>query len=238
MRISDRAVVLRVVKHGDSKRIIRLFSLRYGTLNVMTRVSKNPSSRVRTAVIMPLHFIEAVIILRSNRDIHQLTEAVCYRSGPEIYSSSSRLQVAQFINEVLLKALTEQPANPELFRFIESSLAGLADPDCNLRDVHLHFMKGLAEGLGFAPQNNFDADNRFFDCREGRFSTESFPFPLGLNEKESELMAQFLSTPAGGGQFSKEQRKELLQALLAYFAMHVPAFQGLRSPDVLQEISI
>jgi DNA repair protein RecO (recombination protein O) len=235
MRVSDKAVILRSVSHGDSKKILKLYTQTHGTLSAVARVGRSNTSQVRSSTIMPLHFIEGIFSMKQNRELHQLTEASCYLSFPAIHVSPAKLSLAQFMNEVLLKTLQDHPANPELFSFVEATLRSLNDSESGYLQSHLFFMRELCSYAGFEPQNNRDRDNIYFDCREGRFGMIDIPFPMGLNENESKLFSEFLK--AGPDQvYSLSERRQLLDILMAYYAMHLPGFSGLRSLDVLREL--
>lgn len=236
MRVSDKAIVLQAIKHGDKKLILKLYTQNHGLITAGVTIGKSPSSKIRNSTVLPLSLIEAEFVIKQNKEIHPLTEASCYTIHSNLHTSIAKLSIAQFINEVLIKALKEHQGNANLFEFIEVCLKYLNDAEENYTNLHLYFLIELTKYLGFEPQNNFNAQNKFFDCREGQFSSLSLVPPLGLSKEDSFLFSEFLKINALSTNFSNQQRQSILEALLAYYRFHVPNFNTLKSMEVLKEV--
>jgi DNA repair protein RecO (recombination protein O) len=235
MRISDKAVVINAVKYADKKQIVRIYTRTHGLVTVSAIPGHSPQSKIRTASLLPLTFIDAVYSGRPNRDIQNLRECSVYFS-PHLTGDISKLAIAQFINEVLVKALKEQSPNSRLFDFIEHCMDLLNRAESGFADLHLYFMLELSKHSGFDPQNNFSADTPCFDCREGMFSEHCLPFPIGFDTRDSALFASFLNSSFMGRQWSGVERQHILECLIAYYSFHVPSFQELKSVAVLKEV--
>lgn len=236
MRISDKAIVLQAVKHGDKKFILKLYTQNHGVITVAASVGNTSSSKIKTSSILPLSLVEVQLTVRQNKEIHQLNEASCYSVHAEISTSLSKLSIAQFLNEILIKTLKEQSGNAHLFEFIETCLKFLNDSENNFTNLHLYFLSELTKYLGFEPQNNFSPQLPYFDCREGKFSSSNLAFPLGLNKEESFLFSEFLKINVLKTNISHAQRQTLLEILLAYYRVHLPNFNELKSLEVLKEL--
>jgi DNA repair protein RecO (recombination protein O) len=215
MRLSDKAIVLQAIRHGDKKYILKLYTRGHGLLTVAAAAGKSPSSKVRPAALLPLSLLNAELIVRENHEIHRLTEASVYYVNENIGTSVARLAVAQFLNEVLIKTLKEQQANPPLYDFTVNIIQFLNEAEGGYQNLPLHFLLQLARQLGFEPHNNFSAENPFFDCREGQFTPMSLSFPLGLNREDSRIFSEFLGADVLRTRFARDQRQVLLDTLLA-----------------------
>lgn len=236
MRVSDKAIVLQSIKHGDNKYILKLYTEHNGLLTVAASVSKSPSAKVKSSNILPLSLVNIELILKQNKEIHQLTEVSCYSIHTNISGSLQRLSIAQFLNEVLIKTLKEQSANAHLFEFIETCFKFLNDGESGCENLHLYFLIELTKYLGFEPQNNYNSTTPYFDCREGRFTQMSLALPLGLNKEDSLLFWEFLKINCLKEKISNVQRKILLESLLAYYRLHIPGFNEVKSLEVLKEV--
>jgi DNA repair protein RecO (recombination protein O) len=236
MRVSDKAIVLQAIKHGDKKSIVKLYTRDHGSLTTVAYVGKSPSSKIRASSILPLSLVDVELLLKQNKEIQQLTEAGCYYVGNGISQSMSKLAIAQFLTEILTKTLKEQGANPHLFEFIETCIKYLNDSEENYVNLHLYFLMELSKYLGFEPQNNYSPSQCYFDCREGRFSGLGLTMPLGLNAEDSKLFSEFLKINCLKVSIDNARRKTLLEILLAYYKLHVPVFHEMRSLEVLREI--
>lgn len=236
MRVSDKAIVLQCIKRGDNKFILKLFTQQNGLITAAATVGKSPSSKIKSSHIMPLSLIDAEFILKQNKEIQQLTETSGYHSNPGISQALSKLSIAQFINELLIKCLKEQQPNSHLYIFIETCLKFLNDSEEDFVNLHLYFMMELTKYLGFEPQNNFSVQESFFDCRNGNYTSMSLAFPLGLGKEDSILFSEFLKINSLKTKLSNVQRRTLLDILLAYYRLHIPGFNEIRSLEVLKEV--
>lgn len=236
MRVSDKAIVLQTVKHGDNKFIVKLYTHGHGLVTAVAVAGKSPSSKIKHGHLLPLNFIDAEFVLKQNREIQQLTEASCYQGNPGLPGSIAKLSIAQLMNEVLIKCLKEQQPNQHLFEFIETCLGYLNNSEEDFMNLHLYFLVELTRYLGFEPQNNFTDHNPYFDCRNGSFIPLSLAFPLGLNQEDSILLSEFLKINVLTARISNRQRKALLDFFIAYYNLHVPGFNDIRSLEVLKEV--
>ena len=237
MRVSDKAIVLQQIRHGDRQSIVRLYTYHHGLVTVIASAGRSASSRIRASQLLPLTLLEVNFTLRENHELHRLSEASCYYVHDRLAGSLPKLSIAQFMNEVLLKTIREQTTNPALYDFIEGCLNYLNDSEKDFQNLHLYFLRELARHLGFEPHNNYHpTEAPFFDSREGAFSMVSLTFPLGLGKQESALLSRFLSANPLRESLPAADRAWLLDFLLAYFRLHVAGFNELRSLEVLREL--
>lgn len=236
MRVTDKAIVLQAIKYGDKKLILKLYTKHNGLLTVATSVGNSPSSKIKASIIFPLNLLDVQITSKQNKDVQQLTEASCYYINTNISNSISKLTIAQFLNEILVKSLREQPANTNLFEFIEGCLKYLNESENEHMNLHVYFLMELTKYLGIEPNNNFSETNLFFDCREGQFTSGQLIFPMGLDNEESYLFSEALKINCLTEKLSNKQRQKLLEILIAYYQMHVPGFNQIKSLEILKEV--
>lgn len=236
MRVSDKAIVLQSIRRGDNKFILKLFTRQNGLITAAATVGKTQSAKIKASHVMQLSFIEVQFILKQNKEIQQLTETAGYYNTGSISQSLDKLAIAQFLNEILIKCIKEQVHNVHLFEFIETCIKFLNESDEVYHNIHLYFLIELTRYLGFEPQNNYTTDYCYFDCRNGSFTSISLAFPLGLSQSESQLFSDFLKVNSLQVRFSNQQRRNLLDILLAYYRLHIPGFNELKSIEVLKEL--
>jgi DNA repair protein RecO (recombination protein O) len=236
MRVSDKAIVLQSIKYGDKKHILKLFTRQNGLVTVTCIPGSTPSSKIRSAVVLPLSLLDVELITKQNKDVQQLTEASCYYVNTSVSSSISKLGIAQFINEVLLKSLKEHTTNTSLYDFIEGCLRYLDESEEDPVNLHVYFLIEFTKFLGIEPSNNHSPATPYFDCRDGRFGGASLAFPIGLDRDDSSLFSAFLKINCLDEKLSNTQRKRLLDILMAYYQLHLPGFTHIKSLDVLHEV--
>lgn len=236
MRVTDKAIVLQTIRYGDKKNILRLFTRNHGLVSATCILGSSPSSKIKSSAVLPLSLLDVELITRQNKDVQQLTEASCYYLTTNIFPSISKLSIAQFLNEILLKSLKEQAANTSLYDFIESCLKFLNESENDHMNLHVYFLMELTKYLGIEPSNNYSLHDLYFDCRDGRFSPVSLAFPLGLDKEDSRLFSEFLKINCLSEKLSNHQRQRLVSILIAYYQVHMPGFNEVKSLEVLREV--
>lgn len=186
---------------------------------------------------MNMNLVEMEFVLKQNKEIQLLTEANCIHIYSSIHKDMHKLSILQFINEVLTKTVREQAPQEDLFDFVWDSLVQLDTMNESVSNFHHYFLIELLKYFGFDPVNNFDDDNKYFDCREGKFSGVEFPGPLGLNEFSSALLNKALSSDIITLKLNNAQRSDLLESLLSYYRIHIPGFNELKCLEILKEIA-
>ena len=236
MRVSDKAIILQAIKYGDKKYILKLYTWHNGLVTVAAAVGKAASAKIKSGSILPLSLVEVQLVLKQSKEVHQLSEATCYSIYDNIHQSLSKLSIAQFINEILIKSLKEQHGNAHLFEFVETCLKFLNNTEKDYENLHLYFLTELTKYLGFEPHNNYAPQLPYFDCREGRFSALAMALPLGFNREDSLLFSEFLKVNVLKEKITNARRQRLLEILLAYYRLHVPGFNEVKSLEVLREV--
>lgn len=237
MRISDKAIVLQAIRYGDRKYILKLYTRDHGLLSVSAITGSSSKSKLKPAMILPLSLLEIELIIKQNKDVQQLNEASCYYISENIPGNMSKLGIAQFVNEIIIKTCKEHSANHSLFDFIESFLKYLNECEENYSGLHLYFLMEMSRYLGIEPHNNYSESESYFDVREGKFSSMHLVFPMGLDSSDSSLLSKVLETDLSKERLNKEERNQLLEILLAYFQMHIPGFSTPKSHTILKEVS-
>ena len=69
------------------------------------------NKNIRSSNIFSLSLINVELILKQNKDVHQVTEISSYYILSNISNSLSKLSIAQFLNEILIKSIKEHCSN-------------------------------------------------------------------------------------------------------------------------------
>ena len=110
------------------------------------------------------------------------------------------------------------------------------DAQENYINLHIYFLIELTKYIGFEPKNNYSIRTPYFDCREGQYTFNSLSLPLGLSKEDSFLFSEFLKINSLKTNLSNLQRQQLLEILLAYYRLHIPGFNDIKSLEVLKEV--
>ena len=239
MYIKTRGLVLQTIKYSETSVIARIFTEQLGLVSYMVNGVRSAKSLNKAAMMRPLSLLEMDVTHRENKGLQRIKEfkrAYQYQSLPFDTLKSS---VALFLLEVISKTLKEHDPHEELFEFVYEHLRFIDEAEKLATDFHLQFLLHYTHLLGFAPHNNFSAQQSCFNLQEGFFVENRFVSSSILNEELSLLIHQILNAPAMqplATPLLRAQRKALLQAVLRYYQLHVEGFGNLKSHEVLEAV--
>ena len=217
MLIKTRGIVFRFTRYGDSSLIVTIFTENSGIQSFMVKGIRKNRSGSGMALYQPLTLLELVVYNKESAGLQHIREVRCTHIYSRIPGDMLRETLAFFITELLNKSIREQSQPEELYRFLEEWLLRLDDEKTVLRNFHLHFMSRLCRYLGFGARHTHEITG-------GRILPDELNLPLQkiLDGDEPDMTYQ--------------NRKEILDLLIAFFREHVENFGTLKSIDVLQEI--
>jgi DNA repair protein RecO (recombination protein O) len=232
-----RGIVFRAIKYSNTSIITTIYTEQFGLQTYIVNGARSAKSK-KAPLFQPATILDLVVYKRENKNIQHIKEIkleVLYRRLPLQVVRSS---VALFIIETLLKCVQEEETNPALFEFIVETLSFLDECETVPALLPQYFLIELSKHLGFHPQDKFTEATPYFDMREGHFTSKEsnlYSFSSSMSRLFSELKEK------GRGelnvfQLPHLQRKELLDALVTFYTLHVTNFKKLKSLDVLEEV--
>ena len=233
-----RGIVIRTLKYGETSIIADIFTADRGLATFIVGSVRTARSRMPMALFHPMSAVELVCYWKSDiTAMHRMKEcrADIVRTG--IPFDLHRGAVALFMAEILRKCLQTGEPNDILFDFLTETLAYLDTTPHPISHIHLHFLVHLAAHLGFQPQT--DEPGHYFDLREGS-TTDIMPIHgQYMAAEETTRMAALLDLSIEEAytlHIPRANRKILLQKLLAYYQLHLPGFDQIHTPDILDAV--
>ena len=234
-----KGIVFQHLQYSETSIIVKIFTEDFGLQSYIVKGIRSKHSKTKLALFQPLNLLDLIVYHRENKSINFLREvkvAFPYHSIPvDMFKRSILL----FLDELLVKAVKEESANKPLFDWLYHSLTWLDLSEKNLLNFHLIFTLQLTRMLGFYPKKTIDNDWIIFDLREGNFSKKTPEHPEyisgSLASKLANLLETTLETP-DNIQITTAERRQLLDALLTYYRLHIPSFGEMKSVKVLKEI--
>lgn len=159
----------------------------------------------------------------------------------EVFFSVVKNSVATYVIELLQHSLKQPEANPELFYLIEDTLRQLdRGSDTLVGNLPLYFTLHLGSELGFQVQGAFSRLTPVLDLKEGLFISEAPAHPHYITGEVASYASRINSIQFYNDleeiPMTRTIRRELLDALQQYVALHIADFGSLRSLTILQEI--
>lgn len=228
-----RGIVFKNTVFAESSVISKIYTEDFGWQSFMINGVRKKKSK-SSGLVQPLTILEMVIYLKENRSIQKINElkyAYIYKEIPfDIIKSS----IGIFMLEVLYKVVAEHEANPALFEFVFDQLIKLDKTQDKIVNYHLYFLLELSKYIGLAPNNNYTDHRNIFDLSEGSFFETAKNHSHLIYPPASKLFHLLLKEDKSL-ELNNTDRKELLQALIKYFELHIEGFK-LKTTAIFTEV--
>lgn len=237
MDFKTQGIVLRTVKYGDDRLIVDILTREAGRVSAALRISNSKQAKVRRSFFQPLNILDLDIQQTPCQQLATIKEARLSVPYISIPFDGAKLSIAFFLAEFLHHATREAHCDTPLYDFVVQSLRWLDAATEGIVNFHLMFMLRLSRFLGFMPDMESYSPHSIFDLREGRFTTVMPLHPdVLLGEDARNLVTLMRMQPATLHVFrlSRADRNRAVDAILLFYALHIPAFGTLKSLEVLR----
>lgn len=233
-----RAIVLKAVKYGDNSLIVKLLTEQDGLRSFMIKGAFNKTAKIRAALFQPLTLLD--IISANNRgELGYLKEAGIEYAYKSIPYEINKNAIVLFVCELLSKAIQDSETDIELFNFIHDALTQLDNEETNYADFPLKFTIELSRHLGFAPNIDNYKPGYIFDLEEGCFRHDGANSVYVIDYQASEDFYRLCKTNIFDNDnlnFRNAERRQLLDAVIAYYKLHVSGFNEIKSNEILKTV--
>lgn len=235
--------MLRTVKYGETSLIVsaytELFGLQsYLVQGVRTSSKKGPG---KANLFQPGSLLELVVYHQELKNLQRIKEFKWSYLYEKVYSDIVKNSVLLFMMELLQKCIKQPEQNEDLFYFIEDALMQLDQTSGQITaNFPLYFALHLTNFFGFQINNEFAQQYTILDLQEGNFVNQYPPhvyFVEGTVAAQlTELMNVMQPKELSEVLLNHLQRRELLETVETYYALHMSEFGKLKSLPVLQEV--
>lgn len=239
MQVKTKGIVLHQIKYSDSSNIVNIYTQQFGRMSFMVRGLNKKKSSLRSALLQPLSVVEIDFLLHPKINIQHLKEIRIVQPFFDIPYNAVKGSLAMFLVEILHKILHHSEKDEYLYEFLEKSVFDLDKCERGLGNFHLYFLIQLSNQLGFSPNDEEMELCKYFDLQNGIF-IQNIPAHTQFLQNENVLDFKVLlnleldnldSLP-----LSKTRRRELLDALIEYYRLHLPDFKTVNSVEVLHNL--
>ncbi len=223
-----RGIALSYIRYRETSIIARVYTEEFGLQSyIVNSVRTARSKNNRIALFQPLTLLDMVVYYRNDRDLHRLSEIKTSHPFQSLPFDVAKSTMAMFVTEMLNKVLKEEAGSPVLFRFLMDSVLFLEQSRQHHENFHLAFLLKLSFFLGFGPESA-----REF---ESQLQENSYPF---LPDTDMEIALNImLQQPLGSPvKLARASRNDILDALVAYYQIHIDSVGEVKSLPVLREI--
>ncbi len=235
-----QGIVLGTVKYSDRNNIVRIYTDGHGLMAFAVPQGATRGARMRNAMLMPLSLVEMEARMVPGRELASLHDLRVTLPLHSLRSDPVKSAVAMFMSEVLTRVIQEQEQNPALYTYIYNSVTILEHATAGIANFHICFLYHLGALLGIEPDVSTHREGYWFNMTEGTFT----PMPRGgrhLRPQEASvivLLSRMRYDNMHLYRFNREQRNQVLDIILDYYALHHSTLGTLRSPEVLKQLFV
>lgn len=234
-----RGITIQQIKYTDSGIIAHLYTRKFGRQSFLIKGMRKRKTGKHCIMFQPLSVLELEMYYKPSREMQMLKEFSLSWIPYSLSSDIRKSSVAMFLGEVLSSVLKEETPEEEMFDYIERSVKWFDECKENFANFHIAFLTGLCSYLGFPPAGCNAPANTFFDMRNGRFVTVPPLHGEYAHQDLSEILAFFFQTAydkAGEISLTGRMRNEVLDTIIKYYSIHLPAIRKINSLEVLKEV--
>jgi DNA repair protein RecO (recombination protein O) len=230
MMLSTPGLVLHTTPYGESSVIAKVFTRQLGVRSYIVKGVRRHGG-VKQNLFAPLSSLDMVVYDSHKSDLNHVKELTPRHpdSGSDPVGNALRF----FMTEVLYKALREEEPMPELWDYVENSDQWSVVGE-QRKDMPIRFLLMVAHYLGVEPLDNYSVREPLFDLQEGRYVAA--PSETTLSPHLSEMLHHYLCFPLSTFHFPLNARRDLIDALIAYYQLHLSGFRQFHSHEILHTI--
>lgn len=230
MLMSTPGLVLHTTPYADSSVVAKVFTRQLGVRSYIIKGVRSRNGRVKQNMLQPLSSLDMVVYDNHRTNLNHIRELSPRhrQSEPDAVTNAMRF----FMTEVLYRALREEEPMQELWDYVEN-LDCSTTPQTINASMPVMFLLRVAHYMGIEPLDNHNNREQYFDLQEGRYvaTPSEYTLPAHL----STLLHRYLSS-ADIDTPTLRERTDLLNALIAYFQLHLTGFHNFTSHEILHQV--
>lgn len=215
-----RGIVFRFTRYSDSSIIVTIFTELFGLQTYIVNGVRSKSAKSRMALYQPLTLLDLVVYYKENAAIKRIKEIKCLYQYQSFATDIRKASIALFMGEVVNKTVKDESHAQEIFEFLLHAFIQLDQQETAFENFHLIFLIKLSRYLGF-----------------GAHQAEEILGGRMLDREEEEILKSLT-----GADFTDElvitnaQRRNLLEAIIRFYADHLDSLGEIKSIQVLREV--
>lgn len=234
MLLSTPGLVLHTTPYADTSVVAKVFTRQLGVRSYIIKGVRSRTGRVKQNLLQPLSSLDMIVYDNHRNNLNHIRELTPRNSQQP--SDPVEIALRFFMTEVLYRALREEEPMQELWDYVETASNKIQTEDGKRKDVPIAFLLNVTHYFGIEPMDNHSASRKLFDLQEGRFIDS--PTETTLPQDLSEMLHTYLyNLPTFQfPTYTSSERGKLLDALIAYFQIHLSGFHNFNSHQILHTI--
>lgn len=239
---TTKGIVLRTVAYGETSVIVLLYTELFGLQSyIVNGIRSSKKSNTKANLFQPASILEMEVYHNEFKNLQRIKDARWHYIYQEVFSNIPKNTVALFITELIQKVIRQPEPNPDLYNFMEDAYLQLDQADKKVSaNFPLYFALHFTGFFGFSIREDNDPSKKILDLQEGEFVKDPPPHPHYLEEPASSTLSHLLKVMQPGElrdlALNASERRQLLDATLHFYALHINDFGTMKSLPILKEI--
>ncbi|MFT3748737.1 MAG: DNA repair protein RecO [Agriterribacter sp.] len=242
MVFPTKGIVLRTVTYGETSIIALIYTELFGIQSYLVNgVRTSRKSALKGNLFQPASILDMEVYHNELKNLQRIKEVQWHYLYQHLFFNVYKNAVAMFMTELLQKVLKQPENNPALYDFIEDAYVKLDNAAGKITaNYPAFFAIRLSAFLGSKIQDNYSSQNAILDLQEGRFIQEIPAHYLYADGETAFAIFQLLKATQPNELpdiiLNNIIRRQVLDAVIQFYTLHVNDFGTLRSLPVLKEV--
>ncbi|WP_298296651.1 DNA repair protein RecO [Hydrotalea sp.] len=245
MVFTTNGIVLRTTRYGETSIITQIYTELFG---IQSYIVKGVHQLTRRKPAQAVYFQPGAILAlevyhHQQKQLQFIKEFGWSYIYQNVLTDVKRHTVTLYIVELLQHSLQQPEAHVELF-YLTKEVLQLTDTcqDAFIANLPIYFTLQAAAILGFQIQGEYSAITPWLDLQEGFYVSGRPNHEYVMENESAKATAALLHILPEQMEHIDEVvlnqniRRNILQSLQLYLALHIPGFGKLKSLAILQEI--
>ena len=239
MQQNIRGIVLRVIKYSDTQSVVTIFSRESGRVSFLSPSGNTREAARRRAILVPFGAIEGILTTKSGSDLGKVNDLIRGQVRDFTFNPIKSI-IALFLSDVLYVLLKEQQPDSLMYDYLEvsSDTLGRITNHTAIANFHISFLLGLIRLLGIEPDISTYSSGKVLDMRDGVWRNSAPLHNNFLDPVRSRVAATIILKMNMRNmhlfKFTREERNEVVDAILSFLSLHVANLSGVKSLDVVR----
>lgn len=153
MILETEAIVLRTLNHGDTSKIVTLYSRDTGRLKLIAKGVRSQKSKAQ-GLFQPTHHLRLAYYEKQQSELQLFKNGELVKGFYQLESDFDRLTLAQVVVELVERAAEKEEPHPEIFDLLVATLDRLNDTEQPTSLVYWFFHLQFLREMGFRPDTD------------------------------------------------------------------------------------
>ncbi|MCF7806988.1 MAG: DNA repair protein RecO [Candidatus Marinimicrobia bacterium] len=243
------AVVLKTLNHGDTSKIITLYSKDTGKLKLIAKGVRSPKSKA-AGLFQPTRHLQVVYYEKQRSELQLFKSGELISGFFGLEGDFDRLTLSQVMVELLDRATEDEELHESIFLLVTDDLRHLSEKAYPPASVYWHFHLHLLRELGYRPNlshcsscnaelkggGSLGRSSSHLECAACHLPS---PDSIFVSDNTIALINQILDEPEktkNDLDLAPKERRSLWNFLWRYTFYHIESTRGMRSLKVLNQL--